>query len=477
MGRPPGHAGAFVDIDDRMAAALIDLGRHGEALEMRWVVRQTREAGTHEDATPIRLDLWLTEQAQNACACCIRPTRTVNCSTMSSVSPAATSTLLTAFTSSAKGRGASRCSSRAPKRVRHVGGRQRAVHRGVLPKPTPEHTHPGELAGVLSNVVFIRVVSLGPAAQVPFVGKGSRPPSIKKWKYMRDIAEITELARIARVDTLKSLWASQSGHPGSSLSALDVMITLYFGGYLRVRPEEPNWPERDIFLLSQGHAAPGYYACLALRGFLPRRELETLRQFGSRLEGHVKRGITPGVESSAGSLGQGLGFGVGAALSIRRKNEDRRVFVMMSDGEQQEGSTWESVMFAGSHQLRNLTAFVDVNRNQINGPTHEIMPIMDDLPGKYAAFGWDTHEIDGHDIRQIGAALDDSLTSDRPTMIISHTVTGKGVPYMEGDYHWHHGKITNDLFLEAMGALDESVSPSPDESWVPGATPTPSWLA
>ena len=285
--------------------------------------------------------------------------------------------------------------------------------------------------------------------------------------------QLRELARVARVDAVKTLWSAKSGHPGSSLSAMDVMITLYFGGYLRHRPSEPGWPERDIFVLSQGHAAPGFYSCLALAGYFDRSELATFRQLGSRLEGHVKRGSVPGVEASAGSLGQGLNFGCGVAAAFRKDTSDRRVFVMMSDGEQQEGSTWEGVMFAGSHGLANLTAFVDQNRNQINGPTHEIMPIMDELASKYAAFGWNTLDIDGNDISSIRQALDTETDNDKPTVIISHTVTGKGVPYMEGDYHWHHGVVTDELLRDAMKALGEEVSPTPDKTWQPGATPIP----
>ena len=290
---------------------------------------------------------------------------------------------------------------------------------------------------------------------------------------MPSTEELEALAHVARVDTVKELWRAHSGHPGSSLSAMDAMIALYFGGYLRYRPTEPLWPERDIFVLSQGHAAPGYYAVLALAGFISRDELKTLRQLDTRLEGHVKRGSVPGVEASAGSLGQGLNFATGVAMAHRRQGGDRRVFVMMSDGEQQEGSTWEGIMFAGSHQLSNLVAIVDVNRNQINGPTHEIMPIMDELPSKYASFGWRTQEIDGNEMGQICAALEKAIADDAPSVIISHTVTGKGVPYMEGDYHWHHGVVTDALLVDAMTALGEQVSSSPDDTWQPGSTPVP----
>jgi len=279
---------------------------------------------------------------------------------------------------------------------------------------------------------------------------------------------LEEYARVARVDTIKELWASQSGHPGSSLSIMDALVALYFGGHLRHDPERADWPERDIFVLSQGHAAPGFYACLALAGYFPRSELDTLRQLDSRLEGHVKRGSLPGIEFSAGSLGQGLGFGAGVATLLRTRSPERHVVVMMSDGEQQEGSTWESAMYVGSHGLGNLTAIVDVNRNQINGPTHEIMPIMDVLADKYRAFGWKALEIDGNTMSSVTEALAEARASDEPTVIVSHTVTGKGVPYMEGDYHWHHGRISNDLFLEAMKALNEPVSSTPDDTWRPG---------
>ncbi len=288
--------------------------------------------------------------------------------------------------------------------------------------------------------------------------------------------QLAELARIARIDAVKELRIAQSGHPGSSLSAMDVMVALYFGGELHHRAGDPAWDERDIFVLSPGHAAPGYYSCLALAGYFERSELATLRKLGSRLEGHVKRGSLPGIEFSSGSLGQGLGFGAGVAYAMRLKGSDsRHAFVLMSDGEQQEGSVWESVMFAASHGLSNLTAIVDVNRNQINGPTHEIMPVMDVLAPKYEAFGWRTLEIDGNEIAAVAGALSEARESDAPTAIISHTVTGKGVPFMEGDFHWHHGKLTDDQLRTAMAAFGESVSETPDGSWEPGTTPLPDW--
>jgi transketolase len=285
---------------------------------------------------------------------------------------------------------------------------------------------------------------------------------------MGQVPDLKEIARQVRVLTIKELHEAQSGHPGSSLSALDVMVALYFGGEFRHDPKNPDWPGRDHFLLSVGHAVPGLYACLARAGYGPLDELSGLRKLGTRLPGHAKRHTYPGIESSSGSLGQGLSVGLGLCQGLRLKGRTNRVVVMMSDGEQQEGSTWESIMFAGSHQLSGLVAIVDKNKNQINGPTHAIQPIMDDLESKYTAFGWEVVEIDGNDMDEIIPALVKTLQADHPIAIISHTVTGKGVSYMEGDYHWHHGVITNELFLRAMVDLNEPVSKTRDGTWLPG---------
>ena len=267
--------------------------------------------------------------------------------------------------------------------------------------------------------------------------------------------------------TVKELHEAQSGHPGSSLSALDVMVAVYFGGIFKHRPTEPDWPERDHFLLSVGHAVPGLYATLALAGYGPLSELNGLRKLGTRLAGHAHRGSYPGIESSAGSLGQGLGVGLGLCLGLRLDGKENRVIVLMSDGEQQEGSTWESVMFAGSRQPSGFVGIVDKNNNQINGPTHSIMPIMDELPSKYRSFGWDVLEINGNEMLEVSDALSEAMAADHPVLIVSHTTTGKGVSYMEGDYHWHHGVITDALFLEAMTDLATSVSRTRDETWLP----------
>jgi transketolase len=285
----------------------------------------------------------------------------------------------------------------------------------------------------------------------------------------RSLSKLQEVARRIRVETVKSLHIAQSGHPGSSLSIVDVITALYFGGVLKYDANNPTWEGRDYFLLSNGHAVPGLYACLACAGFYSVKKLDGLRRLGTPLQGHAKRGTFPGIEISSGSLGQGLPVAIGIALGLKLQKRPNRVFVMMSDGEQQEGSTWEAVMFAPKHKLDNLIAIIDKNGNQINGPTHIIMPGLDPLAQKYQVFHWDTVEIDGHDISQILRAFEQAQAAKGPFAIISHSVTGKGVSYMEGDYHWHHGVITDELFLKAMNDLGETVSDKPDETWLPGS--------
>jgi len=284
---------------------------------------------------------------------------------------------------------------------------------------------------------------------------------------MASVEELVKIAREVRVLTIKELRVAQSGHPGSSLSALDVMVATYFGGEFKTHPDDPVWEDRDYFVLSVGHAVPGLYATLARAGYGPLVELNGLRKFGTRLAGHAKRNVYPGVEVSAGSLGQGLGVGLGICLGLRVAGKSNRVVVLMSDGEQQEGSTWESVMLAGSKQPTGLVAIIDKNSNQINGPTHEIMPVMDELPSKYRAFGWECLEINGNEMVEVNESITYSLKAEHPVAIVSHTTTGAGISYMEGDFHWHHGVISDTLFIQAMQDLGQKVSPAPDETWAP----------
>ena len=232
-----------------------------------------------------------------------------------------------------------------------------------------------------------------------------------------------------------------SGHPGGSLSAVEVLLALY-RVVMKHRPSEPNWPDRDRFVLSKAHACPVLYATLAQVGYLPEEELLTFRKIGSRLQGHahVK---TPGVEMSGGSLGQGLSFGVGTALASRLDGRPSRTYVLLGDGECDEGQVWEAAMSASHYALDNLVAVVDRNRIQNDRFTDEVMEI-EPLADKWRAFGWETVEIDGHDFAQVVGALEKArAVKGKPTAIIAHTVKGKGVSFMENNPDFH-GKAPND---------------------------------
>jgi transketolase len=268
-----------------------------------------------------------------------------------------------------------------------------------------------------------------------------------------NIQKLKEKARDIRVETVKSLYAGQSGHPGSALSIMEFLTAFYFGGFLKHNPEKPDWEGRDYFLLSNGHAVPGLYATLAMAGYYPVEKLDGLRRFGDPMHGHPKRGTFPGVEVSSGSLGMGLSIGIGIALGLKMKGMDNKVFVMMSDGEQEEGSTWEALMYAPNHKLDNIVAIVDDNESQINGYTKDIMPNLDPLAPKYRAFGWEVMEIDGNDMGEVIDALEKSKKADGPIIIISNTIIGKGVSFMEGKYEWHHGVLDKEQYKKAMEDL------------------------
>ena len=242
-----------------------------------------------------------------------------------------------------------------------------------------------------------------------------------------------------------------SGHPGGSLSAADIVTALYFK-IMRYDPHNPRWENRDRFILSKGHAAPVLYAALAESGYFPVEELNTLRKAGSRLQGHADRNLTPGVEMSSGSLGQGLSFATGTALATRLDHRDCRVYVLLSDGECEEGQTWEAALSAGQFKLDNLTAVVDRNRQQLDGWTRDIMD-LEPLAEKWRAFGWHTIETDGHNLKQILAAFEKAKTvKGKPTVIIAHTIKGKGVSFMENNPDFHGKAPTAE---EAERALKE----------------------
>ncbi|HAP93064.1 MAG TPA: transketolase [Desulfotomaculum sp.] len=250
------------------------------------------------------------------------------------------------------------------------------------------------------------------------------------------IAWLEGKAREIRRHIIRMTAAAGSGHPGGSLSAADIVAALYFH-ILRLNPNWPAWPGRDRFVLSKGHAAPVLYAALAERGFFPVEELLTLRKLGSRLQGHPDMKVLPGVEMSTGSLGQGLSAANGMALAARLDGRDYRVFVLLGDGETQEGMVWEAAMAAAHYKLDNVTAFLDHNGLQIDGPVREVMSV-EPAADKWKAFGWDVQVIDGHDAAQILRAVETARQVEgRPQMIVAETVKGKGVSFMENQVDWH----------------------------------------
>jgi len=255
------------------------------------------------------------------------------------------------------------------------------------------------------------------------------------------IPELEKMARQLRRDVITMIATAGSGHPGGSLSAADIVTALYFK-VMHHDPKNPQWPDRDRFVLSKGHAAPILYAALAECGYFPVEELSTLRKLGSRLQGHTDRTLTPGVEMSAGSLGQGLSYGIGIALAGRLDKRDYRVYVLLGDGECDEGQVWEAAMFAPHHRMDNITAIVDHNDLQLDGRVCDMMGI-EPLADKWRAFNWHVLEIDGHDMGEILKALKKAGdVKGKPTVIIAHTVKGKGVSFMEGNVDFH-GKAPN----------------------------------
>ena len=260
---------------------------------------------------------------------------------------------------------------------------------------------------------------------------------------MRDIsvAELEEIANRLRVHVVEMTTAAGSGHPGGSLSAADLMAVLYFRN-LNHRPSDPQWEDRDRFVLSKGHVAPVLYAALAESGYFPVDDLLTLRKLGSKLQGHPVRGKVPGVEMSTGSLGQGLSMACGIALAGKMDGKDYKTYCLLGDGELQSGQNWEAAMFASSKGLNNLIAIVDRNKLQITGSTEEVVS-LEPLPEKWRQFGWNVIVINGHSIRQIEEALDKAAESKRkPTVVIMNTVKGKGVSFMENNVGFH-GKACN----------------------------------
>jgi transketolase len=257
-----------------------------------------------------------------------------------------------------------------------------------------------------------------------------------------------------RCDILRMIHASQSGHPGGSLSAADFVTALYFH-FMRVDPAQPAWTERDRFILSKGHACPVWYASLARKGFFPVDELLTLRQIGGRLQGHPDMAKTPGVDMTTGSLGQGLSAGVGVALGLKLDKKAPRVYVVLGDGELDEGQVWEAAMAAAKYRLDNLMAIIDYNNLQLDGTCDEIMPI-EPLADKWRAFNWRVFEMDGHNMQEIVSVIEHALAvRGQPSVIIAHTVKGKGVSYMENVCDWHGRAPDNQQYQQALRELEK----------------------
>lgn len=250
------------------------------------------------------------------------------------------------------------------------------------------------------------------------------------------VKELQLKATEIRTSIIEMLLEAGSGHSAGPLGMADIFTALYFE-VMNIDPNKPDWADRDRLVLSCGHICPVLYATLAYRGYFPRSELMTLRRYGTRLHGHPHNLALPGIETSSGPLAQGLSQAVGMALAAKMDDKKWRTYAILSDGEHNEGQLWEAIMFAGKNKLNNLTAIVDRNNIQIDGFTEDVMP-LEPLPDKYRSFGWYVLEIDGHNFNEIIAALRHArAVFEKPTVIIAHTVPGKGVDFMENDYRWH----------------------------------------
>ena len=296
-----------------------------------------------------------------------------------------------------------------------------------------------------------------------------------------EIAELEALARRGRLHVVEVVAHAGAGHVGGPLSAMDLLVALYFR-VLRIRPDDPTWPERDRFVLSKGHSSVALYAVMAMRGYFPEAELATFDAGGSRLQGHPDMLLLPGLDASTGSLGQGLAIGLGMAIGARRRGLDFHTFVMLGDGEAQEGQVWESVQVAGRYRVGNLTAIIDWNGLQQYGWALEPSEVQHghrgnrsdpwartNLRGAFEAFGWRVIEIDGHDMGQILAACEDARATPAggpPTAILARTVKGRGLSFAEGRSEWHT-RVATDAEVET--ARREFAAPAPFAAAEPGA--------
>jgi transketolase len=272
------------------------------------------------------------------------------------------------------------------------------------------------------------------------------------FKRIDDIDKLKEIALDVRKNVLTMTTAAGSGHPGGSMSATDILVVLYFH-IMRHDPGKPEWPRRDRFVLSKGHAAPALYAVLAESGYFSKELLPSLRKLGSPLQGHPDMKRLPGIEMSTGSLGQGLSAALGMAMAADLDDRDYLVYCLIGDGESQEGQIWEAAMAAAHNRVDNLVAIMDENRLQIDGPTEEIMNVSNQR-ARWKAFGWDTKVINGHDLEQIIKALSARKESGKPRMIIAQTVKGKGVRFMENQLKYHGAPLSKEELKAALKELE-----------------------
>ena len=268
------------------------------------------------------------------------------------------------------------------------------------------------------------------------------------------VIELNEIARKCRVEIIKMVYRAQAGHPGGSLSEIDLLTALY-STQLRVKPDQPNWIDRDRFILSKGHASPGMYAILAEMGFIQHSDLESYRVLGGICQGHVDMKFTPGVDFSAGSLGMGLSFGIGCAMASKFDKSDRECYVMLGDGEIQEGAVWEAMMAAKHHELDNLNVILDCNRIQ-NDDFVESQMRMFNIADKWLSFGWNVKEIDGHNMHEIIEGMRWLKSNkDAPSVLIANTIKGKGVSYMENNPKFHGAAPNEEQYEIALKELGE----------------------
>ena len=282
----------------------------------------------------------------------------------------------------------------------------------------------------------------------------------------KEVKHLEYICELVRRDILETLYRVGRGHSGPSLSLVELLVTLYFRE-LHLDPTDPKWADRDRFILSKGHGAVGFYAVLAERGLIPREELDTFESLGTRLQGSVDSIWLPWVELTTGSLGMGLSVSLGIAMGAKRQGKDVRSYCIMGDGETQEGNVWEAAMCSAKFKQDNLLAIVDWNGLQ-GGERHEVMPSMEPYADKWEAFGWHVIEIPGHDVAALLTAYHEARhVKEKPTIIVAHTVKGKGVSYMENNTKWHLGYVTKPLYEQAMseiGARLEALSEFADGS-------------